>query len=655
MAASATPAPTDLTNITGCVLVINDMSMKISSLRYLPFIVLIATGLFVATTGARTPRKQPLDPDRIKAEYIFMEANSRLQQNELGTAYYMMRRAAQLDPTDPDIAGALAELTIFSGIGDSIEFEKAYEDMRRRYLANPKDFQNGLRFVRVATQLHRETDIRDTYKMLSEAYPNRSEYALQYAVARAFDYMRGDTAATTEAIAILNRIEQGIGLDPTLILNKLQVYMIKSDTAAMIREVRRYASTAPDDAEVNFITGQLFNNISMPDSAIIYYDKACAIDSTLGAAYMARAEHYLANGDSARYDSEVVKVLESPSIEFPPKLEILTNYTRALYQNTERHGSVNEVFERMLDIHSGEPQLRHLYAAYLAAIDSNAQAAEQFGYAMDLDPNNADYPRFRIHTAIEAGDTAQAITTAKEAGKRFHDITLAISGATLLALQEKPKEALEMLDSFKIEGTEQPKAVSLYYQQRGDILYKLEEVDSALASYENSLKFDPDNAGALNNLAYFMAEGNRDIDKAESYIRRALASEPMNPTYIDTHAWVLFKKKDYEGARREIDEVLKIYTPEEILPDIVTDTAVFNALVAADKASADTIDTVVPVEDEIEAETPSSEIYDHAGDIYFMTGEKEKAIEFWKEALALDPENKRIKQKIKNRRINDKK
>ncbi len=635
--------------------------MKISPLRYLPFIVLIATLLFVASIGARTPRKQPLDPDRLKAEYIFMEANSRLQQDELGTAYYMMRRAAQLDPTDPDIAGALAELTIFTGIGDSIEFEKAYEDMRRRYLANPKDFQNGLRFVRVATQLRRETDIRDTYKMLSEAYPNRSEYALQYAVARAFDYMRGDTAATTEAIAILNRIEQGIGLDPTLILNKLQVHMIKSDTAAMIREVERYAASAPDDAEVNFITGQLFNNISMPDSAIIYYDRACAIDSTLGAAYMARAEYYLAKGDSARYDTEVVKVLESPSIEFPPKLEILTNYTRALYQHAERQGSVNEVFERMLDIHSGEPQLRHLYAAYLAAIDSNARAAEQFGYAMDLDPNDSDYPRFRIQTAIAAGDTAQAVATAKEAGKRFHDITFAISGATLLSLQEKPEEAMELLDSFKIEGTEQPKPVSLYYQLRGDILYSLEEVDSALANYENSLKFDPDNAGALNNLAYFMAEGDRDIDKAETYIRRALVSEPMNPTYIDTHAWVLFKKKDYEGARREIDEVLKIYTSEDVLPDEIADTVAIDTIPAPDTASTDTTAAVVPVEDVIDAtegeeiETPSSEIYDHAGDIYFMTGEKEKAVEFWKEALALDPENKKIKQKIKNRRINDKK
>ena len=148
--------------------------MRNFTFRYLPVLVLIAIGIFGANIGARTPRKTIPDSDRLKAEYLFMEANSRLQNNELGTAYYMMRRAAELDSTDPEIAGALAEITIFAGLSDSAGFEKAYNDLRRRFLANPKDFQNGLRFVSVATQLRRETDIRDTYKMLSEAYPNRS-------------------------------------------------------------------------------------------------------------------------------------------------------------------------------------------------------------------------------------------------------------------------------------------------------------------------------------------------------------------------------------------------------------------------------------------------------------------------------------------------
>lgn len=623
--------------------------MRNFTFRYLPVLVLMAIGIFGANIGARTPRKTIPDSDRLKAEYLFMEANSRLQNNELGTAYYMMRRAAELDSTDPEIAGALAEITIFAGLSDSAGFERAYNDLRRRFLANPKDFQNGLRFVSVATQLRRETDIRDTYRMLSEAYPNRSEYAVQYAVARAFDYNRGDTAAADEAISILDKLESAIGLEPNIILNKLQVYMITGDTAAMVNEVQRFAATAPDDAEINYFTGQLFNTISMPDSAICYYNRSCELDSTLGASYLARAEYYLAKGDSVRYGNEVVKVLESSSIDFQPKLDILTNYTRNMYQNPESRERVTGVFERMVDIHSSEPQLRYLYAAYLAAIDSTARAAEQFGYAMDLDPNDSDYPRFRIQTSMQAGDTLQAVSTAAEAARRFHDVSFSITGSSLLMLQDRSEEALAMLDSFKINGDEPPAAMSVYYQQRGDILYRLEQVDSALACYEYSLKFDPENVGSLNNLAYFLSVDGRELDKAEAYVKKAIEKEPLNPTYLDTYAWVLYKKKDYGSARRQIDEVLRLYSTPDTLDTSVPEQTESTDTTGVGAEHAEQV--IEEVEEMLEIETPSAEVYDHAGDIYFMCGEPEDALKFWKEALKLEPDNKKIKQKIKNRKI----
>lgn len=36
-------------------------------------------------------------------------------------------------------------------------------------------------------------------------------------------------------------------------------------------------------------------------------------------------------------------------------------------------------------------------------------------------------------------------------------------------------------------------------------------------------------------------------------------------------------------------------------------------------------------------------------DIYFMSGDHAEAVEFWKEALKLDPENEAIKKKVTHR------
>ena len=45
----------------------------------------------------------------------------------------------------------------------------------------------------------------------------------------------------------------------------------------------------------------------------------------------------------------------------------------------------------------------------------------------------------------------------------------------------------------------------------------------------------------------------------------------------------------------------------------------------------------------------SADVFDHAGDIYFMTGEPEQALSFWKRALELDPDNELIQKKVKHK------
>ena len=34
--------------------------------------------------------------------------------------------------------------------------------------------------------------------------------------------------------------------------------------------------------------------------------------------------------------------------------------------------------------------------------------------------------------------------------------------------------------------------------------------------------------------------------------------EPDNPTYLDTHAWVLYKKGDYKEAEKHMKKALKL-------------------------------------------------------------------------------------------------
>ena len=84
-------------------------------------------------------------------------------------------------------------------------------------------------------------------------------------------------------------------------------------------------------------------------------------------------------------------------------------------------------------------------------------------------------------------------------------------------------------------------------------------------------------------------------------------AQPDNATFLDTYAWVFFKKGDYKLALIYIEHAL-----------------------SNDKGS-------------------NAEVLEHYGDILFMNGEPERAVEQWQKALELDPERELLKRKVDNK------
>ena len=87
----------------------------------------------------------------------------------------------------------------------------------------------------------------------------------------------------------------------------------------------------------------------------------------------------------------------------------------------------------------------------------------------------------------------------------------------------------------------------------------------------------------------------------------AVKASPDNATFIDTYAWVFFKKRDYKMAL--------LYIKSAIDKD--------------DDHSAD--------------------IIQHYGDILFMSGKPDEALEQWKKALKKSPNDELLQRKVKNK------
>jgi tetratricopeptide (TPR) repeat protein len=122
-----------------------------------------------------------------------------------------------------------------------------------------------------------------------------------------------------------------------------------------------------------------------------------------------------------------------------------------------------------------------------------------------------------------------------------------------------------------------------------------------------SIALDPANAAeAYNYLGYMWADHNMHLDEAEEMIKHALEIEPNNGSYLDSLGWVEFRKGKFDQALADLLRAAK----------------------------------------NIEHDDPI--VFEHIGDIYLKLDRLSEALGSWQKALALDPKNKKLAEKIES-------
>jgi tetratricopeptide (TPR) repeat protein len=174
--------------------------------------------------------------------------------------------------------------------------------------------------------------------------------------------------------------------------------------------------------------------------------------------------------------------------------------------------------------------------------------------------------------------------------------------AYLLAKKGNYTEALSLLETAaKLAPGDYRIHLSL-----ADVLRQSGRITETERELRNSLRFEPNNPLALNNLGYFLIEQDKDLKEAADMIEAAVAADPQNAAYLDSYGWAQFKLGKLDVAEKYLLSSLKI-KPEE------------------------------------------PEILEHLGDVYMKQNKTEMARQQWHQALALakaDDQLKRLRQKL---------
>lgn len=572
--------------------------------------LLVAVWTLVSCGTVKSTREKPavalaqssLTPEQQrKYDYFFLEAMRLKEKKDYASAFGLLQHCLDIHP---DAASALYEVSqYYMFLRQVPQGQEALE----KAVANAPDnywYSQGL------ASLYQQQNELDKAVTLLEQMVVRFP-AKQDPLFNLLD-LYGRQEKYDEVISTLNRLEKRMGKNEQLSMEKFRLYLQMKDDKKAFQEIESLVQEYPMDMRYQVILGDVYLQNGKKQEAYDVYQKVLAAEPDNPMAIFSMASYYKQTGQEELYQQQLDTLLLNKKVTPDTKVGVMRQMIVENEQADKDSTQIIALFDRIMKQEQDDPQIPMLYAQYLLSKNMEAESVPVLEQVVDLDPTNNAARMMLIGAAVKKEDYKQIIKVCEpgieatpDALEFYYYLAIAYNQA------EKPDSVISIckraLEHKTADGKKE--IVSEFYSILGDMYHTQKQMKEAYAAYDSALVYNPSNIGALNNYAYYLSVERRDLDKAEEMSYKTVKAEPNNATYLDTYAWILFEKGNYAEARIYIDNAMK-------------------------SEGGDKSDVIV----------------EHCGDIYYMTGDVDGALTYWKKALEMGSESKTLKQKIEKKK-----
>ena len=536
-----------------------------------------------------------------KYDYFFLEAMRMKEKNEYDAAFGLLQHCLDINP---NASSALYEISQYYMFLRQVPQGQAALEQAVAFAPDNYWYSQGL------VSLYQQQNELDKAAALLEKmvarFPSKQDplFSLLDIYSRQEKY--------NDVISTLNRLEKRLGKNEQLSMEKFRIYLQMKDDKKAFQEIESLVQEYPMDMRYQVILGDVYLQNGKKQEAYDAYQKVLAVEPDNPMALFSMASYYEQTGQKELYQQQLDTLLLNKKVTSDTKISVMRQVIAENEQSSVKDSTqVIALFDRMMKQDMDDPQIPMLYSQYLLSKNMEQEAVPVLEQVVDLDPTNKAARLMLVSAAVKKEDYKQIIKVCEpgieatpDALELYYYLAIAYhqaeQGDSVLSVCNR---ALE-----HITPDTRKEVVSDFYSIMGDIYHTKKQMTEAYAAYDSALVYNPSNIGALNNYAYYLSVERRDLDKAEEMSYKTVKAEPNNSTYLDTYAWILFEKGNYAEARIYIDNAMK-----------------------NDGEKSDVI-------------------VEHCGDIYFMTGDVEGALNYWKKALEMGSESKMLKQKIEKKK-----
>ena len=536
-----------------------------------------------------------------KYDYFFLEAMRMKGKNEYDAVFGLLQHCLDINP---NASSALYEISQYYMFLRQVPQGQAALEQAVAFAPDNFWYSQGL------VSLYQQQNELDKAVTLLEKmvtrFPSKQEplFSLLDIYSRQEKY--------NDVISTLNRLEKRLGKNEQLSMEKFRIYLQMKDDKKAFQEIESLVQEYPMDMRYQVILGDVYLQNGKKQEAYDAYQKVLAVEPDNPMALFSMASYYEQTGQKELYQQQLDTLLLNKKVTSDTKISVMRQVIAENEQSSAKDSTqVIALFDRMMKQDMDDPQIPMLYSQYLLSKNMEQEAVPVLEQVVDLDPTNKAARLMLVSAAVKKEDYKQIIKVCEpgieatpDALELYYYLAIAYhqaeQGDSVLSVCNR---ALE-----HITPDTRKEVISDFYSIMGDIYHTKKQMTEAYAAYDSALVYNPSNIGALNNYAYYLSVERRDLDKAEEMSYKTVKAEPNNSTYLDTYAWILFEKGNYAEARIYIDNAMK-----------------------NDGEKSDVI-------------------VEHCGDIYFMTGDVEGALKYWKKALEMGSESKTLKQKIEKKK-----
>lgn len=529
-------------------------------------------------------------------DYFFMEACHNKMQGNYQAAIEMFQKCLSIAPTSAISHFEVGKILLLSGNdNDAVNF------LKKAVVLNSKNEWYQIYLAGVYEHTQDYPSAIEVYNQLHAAHPDKIEYF----------YHLGDlytkTNAFFKAIEVYDELEKQEGINEPLVLEKQRLYMLAGEEKKALSELNKLLKESPTDVRYQIMLGDYYMNIQNAKKAKTAYDKATEMNSENGYLHLSLSSYYENMNNKGKALDELKIAFGSDDIAYEQKIQILLQYMMAASNDKTLAPAIEELTPVIINKYPDEANTYFFYANFL--IDDTAKAdivVENLEKSVELDASNEDAWTQLIQMAFNVEDYEKVMQYSKGAalGNVNNPYIYFYSGI-----------AAQQLDDLESAKNDFEAAINLTPEDNsfksqllgcmGDLYYEMEDSKKAFGYYEAALALNAHNEMVLNNYAYYLSEEDTLLTKAETMSAKCIELAPGNATYLDTYAWILFKRGNY------------------LLAKFYMEKAIHN------------------IEEENDV------LYDHYGDILYGNDDLDEAKEYWQKAIDAGGDAKVIGEKLK--------